>query len=314
MDPDYQADRKPDTQYQDHLKEILMHGEYTKHPHQPVGRRVLLTLSPMVFNLANGFPLITEREMRFAKTLTPIAEMLAFVHGVRTGTKMKEWGCGWWKRWTTPEKCATFGLQPDDLGDGSYGPGFNPRVFEWIDIPEHPDGGRWEFKIFRQFEHLVREIKENPYLSTHKISPWLPQYCLQHSGLQRKVVVAPCHGDIQVTIIGDRMTLNMTQRSGDYPIGVPADIMMYAGLLIILAHVTGYKPHKLVHRVVDAHLYEDQIPNVEELIERKPFPFPTLHLTDEGRKIDNLYDFRHTDFELRDYKAHPEIPGIPVTE
>jgi thymidylate synthase len=168
--------------------------------------------------------------------------------------------------------------------------------------------------LFRQFEHLVKEIKENPHLSTHKISPWLPHYCLQHSELQRKVVVAPCHGDIQVTVLGDNLNLTMNQRSGDYPVGVPADIMMYAALTIMLAHVTGLKPHRLIHRVTDGHLYENQIPYVKMMIERPSFPFPTLHLTNEGERVTDIFDFRTRHFELRDYEYSPAIPEMPVTE
>src|SRR5258708_5933758 len=186
----------------------------------------------MVFDLAHGFPTMTERYMPFSKTLSPIGEMLAFIHGAHTQDEMESWGVKWWKIWTTPEKCAIFGLEPGDIGPGSYGPGFNAKEFIWQAVGGHPDGGRYVSRVFRQFEHLIREIKENPYLSTHKISPWIPHYCLQHSGLQRKVTVAPCHGDIQITILDDEMTLTMTQRSGDYPVGVPADIMMYAALLI----------------------------------------------------------------------------------
>lgn len=308
------SDRTPDTQYVSHLKAILERGEHTKHPKQSVGRIVLVDLPPLVYDLSNGFPVITERYMPFSKSLAPIGEMLAFINGAHTQEEMESWGCRWWKIWTTAEKCALFGLPPGELGPGSYGPGFNPQIFEWQDVDGHPDGGRYTPKVFRQFEHLVREIRENPFLSTHKISPWLPQYCLQHSELRRKVVVAPCHGDIQVTILGENLNLTMNQRSGDYPIGVPADIMMYAALTIMLAHLTGYKPHRLVHRVTDAHIYENQISHVERLVERQTFPFPTLHLTEEGEKVTDIFDFRTKHFELRDYQHGPAMPEMPVTE
>lgn len=316
MEPEYKPkdQRFPDYQYQDHLQKIINQGEFTKHPHQSVGRRVLLTLPPLVYDLSNGFPIITERYMPFSKSLAPIGEMLAFIHGAHTQEEMLRWGCKWWKTWTTAEKCAIFGQPEGELGPGSYGPGFNQTIFGWEDIAGHPDGGRYAPRVFRQFEHLVKEIRDNPHLSTHKITNWQAHYCLQHEGLKRQVVVAPCHGDIQVTILGKRLSLTMTQRSGDYPVGVPADIAMYAALTIMIAHVTGYEPHRLIHRVVDAHVYENQIPYVEQMFLREPMKFPTLHLTEEGQMVTDIYDFRTSHFELRNYESHPAIPEMPVTE
>lgn len=309
-------DRTPDTQYRDQLRRIVNEGKYTKHPFQPVGRRVLLTLPPMVFDMKNGFPLVTERWMPFSKSFTPISEMLAFINGVRTGKEMREWGVNWWSRWLTPDKCAIFGLAPDDMGDGAYGPGFNSPKFEWENVEGHPDGGRWVPQPFNQFYHLIKQIKEFPFLSTHKISCWIPHYCLQHSDLQRKVVVAPCHGDIQVTILGEELHLTMTQRSGDFPVGVPADIMMYATTLIMLAQLTGYKPGQLIYRVIDAHVYENQIDHLQPIIDgsREPFKFPELHLTSVGADTKSIFEFRKNHFELHGYEYHAAIPDIPITE
>jgi thymidylate synthase len=311
------AERKPDNQYRNQLRRILNTGEWTQHPFQEgVRRKVVTTLPPMVFDLRNGFPLLTERYQKYSKSLTPIKEMIAFIHGARTGAEMKEWGCGWWKTWTTPEKCATFGLPPGDMGPGSYGAAFHAPRFEWEAVENHPDGGRFVPKPFNQFEHLVQQMREYPRLSTHKISTWIPHYCLQHSGLERKVVVAPCHGDIQITLLGKYLDLNMTQRSGDFPVGVGADIMMYAWLPIALAQITGYIPRRLVYRVVDAHFYENQLEAVKKLVsrKRKALPFGKLHITKEGLAVKNLLDFRAEHFEVREYEAHSEMPGIPVTE
>lgn len=313
--------RQPDFQYGDHLARILREGTPTKHPFQKEGRRVLLTLPPLVYKLENGVPLITDRYLPFSKTLSPISEMFAFVNGVRKGAEMLERGVRYWQTWVKREKTDIFGLEPDDMGDGSYGPGFNQRVYTWEDVPGHPDGGRFRVEIFHQFDHLVKQIKEMPYLSTHKVTCWTPHYCLQHKTLQRKVVVAPCHGDIQITILGNKLNLTMTQRSGDYPVGVPADIFMYAALTIGLGQVTGFEPDNLIIRVVDAHIYEDQIPEVEDMvwadkqerIRRVPKPFPTLTLTDEGKEIRDINEFRAKHFLLQEYEYHP-ARNIPVTE
>ncbi|MFH1013982.1 MAG: thymidylate synthase [Thermoplasmatota archaeon] len=302
MEPKYKPlyDRVPDTQYRDSLKRILKEGELTQNPFQTRGTRTLLTLNPMVFLLSNGFPVITERKIGFWRK--SIAELLAFIHGVRDARILAEiWGVNWWKeQWATSEKCAQFGLEPHDLGWGSYGVAFH-------DFPTMEGGS------FNQFYHLVEQIRWRPSLRTHVVSPWIPQYCLQHDGRQRKVVVAPCHGWIQVTIIDDKLTLRMDQRSADFPIGVPSNIIQYAALTMMIAHVTGYEPYMYIHSTHDSQIYEDQVDHVGLMLERETRVFPSLHFTKNGQDITDLFHFRPEHFELRDYNPHPTILGIPVT-
>jgi len=301
MEPLYKnlGNRTPDTSYKDSLKRILLDGEQTRNPYQTKGRKALLTLSPMVFMLDNGFPVITERKVGFWRK--PIGELLAFIHGVRDARELADkWGVNWWRdQWATPEKCADFGLEPYDMGPGSYGASLCYTL---------PNG-----QIFRQYEHLIAAIKERPDVITHKVTTWIPHYCLGHKGNKRQVVVAPCHGDVEVTIIGNELTLRMDQRSADFPIGVPSNIIQYAALTIMIAHVTGYTPHRYIHSAHNAQIYDDQIDATEELIQRESFRFPSMHLTDDGKKIKNIFDFRPDHFELRDYISGPAMGNIPVT-
>jgi thymidylate synthase len=48
------------------------------------------------------------------------------------------------------------------------------------------------------------------------------------------------------------------------------------------------------------------------MLEREPLRLPTVHLTEEGKKIADIHDFRSEHFELSDYNPHPSIPRIPV--
>ena len=291
------GDRTPDFQYQRVLCHILeKDGTRTKNQFQTTGTITSVTAPLMIFPLANGAPLITEREIGFWRK--PISEIIAFINGARTLGELRKYGdkktwASWWGRWVTEEKCGRFGLETGDLGPGSYGAGF------------HYEG-------FNQWEHLVKQIRERPWLRTHRVTPWVPRYCLQHNGLQRQVVVAPCHGDVQITILEDRMYLRMDQRSGDVPVGIPSNMIQYAALLLMLAQVTGYKPYMFIHSIHDAQIYEDQIAHVKKIIHRRPNAFPTLRITDT--RIDDLFAFRPEHFELTDYHPPPAMNDIPITE
>lgn len=289
-------DRTPDYQYQNVLKNILEQGAVS--PTRQGPDAITLIGQTMRFNLENGFPLITERSVKgFWKK--PIDELCAFINGVRTREGLAEYGVTWWDAWTTAEKSEKRGLEAGDIGPGSYGAAFH-------DFPT-ADGSS-----FDQFKHLVEQIKELPELRTHFVTPWIPQYIVRGKGKQQKVTLAPCHGWIHVRVIEDELYLHMFQRSGDVPIGVPSNMIQYAALLLMLEHLTGFKAKQYVHTISDAHIYEDQVGKVKEVISREPFAFPTVTLTEEGKKVTDIHDFRGEHFELTDYTSHPFIPGIPV--
>lgn len=294
--------RTADDQYKNLLREVLEKGTRTN-SQQEVDAITLIGARPMRFRLENGFPMITERNLSPKMSKLPvtiwrqaIGEICGFINGARTTTELEEFGCYWWKYWCTEDKCRKRGLETGDLGPGSYGAAFH-------DFPTS------EGDNFNQFQYLVRQIKENPQLRTHFITPWIPQYTYRVSGRQQKVVVCPCHGWLHIRIIDNKLTLHMFQRSGDTPIGVPSNMIQYAALTMMLAHVTKTEAYEYVHTISDAHIFVDQVPAVEKILSRESKPFPTMKMNIDKNDI---FSFRKEDFELSDYHPHPGIKGIPV--
>ena len=89
-------ERTPDTQYRDLLKLILLHG--TKVYSQMEEESFMVLGHLMRFNLKNGFPIITERDLVGADRGKPsqfylaIGELCAFLNGARTLEQMKKFG------------------------------------------------------------------------------------------------------------------------------------------------------------------------------------------------------------------------------
>lgn len=288
------GERHVDFQYQGLLNNILENGVKAK-SQQGVEALTILGPEPMRFNLSNGFPMITERDVK-GFWRQAVGEICAFVNGARTQTELEKFGCKWWKSWVTKEKCKKRDLDEGDLGPGSYGAAFH----DFPTVAGNP---------FNQFKHIVEQIRELPQLRTHFISPWIPQYIGRGEGKNQKVVVAPCHGWIHIRIIDDKLSLIMFQRSADVPVGVPSNMIQYAALTLMISHVTGYKPHQFIHMMSDAHIYVDQIMQAEQIISRASKPFPTVSM---DQTINNLFDFRPEHFALSDYNPNPAIKDIPV--
>jgi thymidylate synthase len=299
--PDYlpYADREPSTAYREMLRTISEQGVRV---HTKQGPDALAVAGQcMRFSMAHGAAVITERSIKgFAGKA--IGELCAFINGARTLDELREFGCDWWDAWATPEKCRSRGLQPGDLGPGSYGHAF--RHFS-TDLDGEDPG-------FDQLPHLIEKLRDLPLDRTALLSPWIPNANHRAQGVKSRNTIAPCHGWIHALVLGEKLHLVHNQRSGDTPIGVPSNMVQYTALGLMLEQLTGYELVEYVHWIQYAHIYVDQLPAVQEMLAREPRALPTLRLTDAGRRIEDIHDFRAEHFELSDYHPHPPIAGIPV--
>ena len=294
--------RTPDGQYRDTLERIYKHGVISPTRQGPRARTVIGVQNH--YDLRNGFPMIPDRSVK-SFWQKGIGELCAFINGARTLDELADFGVNWWGQWGTEEKCAKRGLATGDLGPGIYGGAFH-------DFPTS------EGPPMDQFKHLVEQIHEFPTDRTHFVTPWIPQYQVRGAGKTPKTTIAPCHGWVHVRVFGEsedelKLHLHMYQRSGDVPVGVPSNMIQYAALALMLESLLGFEAVEFVHTISDAHLYEDQLSAVEEIISRQPLRFPTVNLTEAGKLITDIHDFRGEHFEVTDYEPHPSIPGIPVS-
>lgn len=274
--------RRPDSQYKSRLAQILDEGVAIKETPQGVGARMCFgDLAPMVFDIENGVPLVTERKIGFWKK--GVSEILAFINGARTTDELEAYGCNFWKDYAG--RGVEFGMEPNDLGPGSYGAAFHDF--------EIPGGG-----ALNQFEQVVEQITKYPSARTHLVTPWKPYYTAR--GPRRKVIVAPCHGWLHFRVVDGKLLMRMDQRSADMPVGVPSNMIQYSALLLMMAQVTGLRPWKYIHSFSDAHIYEDQVEKTRELVQRESGKLPILRL---DPSIKNLFDFRIEHFTLEEYDA-----------
>lgn len=288
------AERTQDTQYQDNVRYILENGELVRdNPQKDGAFTCFATTTRMVFNPRNGVPFITERSMGNIWR-KPVGEIFGMINGETTIEGLESYGCkGFWSPYRGMG--TELGLAPNDLGPGSYGAAFH-------DFPM-PDG-----KTLNQFDQLIEQIRKYPGMRTHLVTPWIPFYTAR--GPNRKVIVAPCHGWVHGRVMNGRLHLHMFQRSGDFPLGVANNMIQYAVLHLALCQVTGLEPGNYIHVVSDAHIYENQVEKMYELVGRKPRPFPILRI---DPSVKNLFDFRAEHFTLEEYNPHPAmtIPYSP---
>lgn len=288
--------RVPDFQIRNLFDHIMKEGR-TVRPIQG-GEARMVVGAQCHFKMANGAPVINLRDLSGPLFYGAISEHIGFLNGEQTLAGLIKRGLNprWWAPWVTKDKCADFGLPEGDLGPASYGA-------VWRRFPAR-DGG-----VFDQVTAVINQIKRAPHLRTHRISNWFPPEVIGPKGT-RKVVVAPCHGDIYILVNPDtkELTIHHIQRSGDLPVGVMFNIIQYTVFGMMLAQILGYTLVELVYTFNDVHIYDVQFPFVEELISREPFPFGKI-LLQEG--VGSIFDFRSEHFTLSEYTSHPKM-NIPT--
>ena len=131
----FNDERSIDTQYRDALRSILDEGEdqetrlVIEDPNTGKLRNAVARYKDMVvmeYDLTNGVPLITERNLEKASR-GAIAEIIAFINGAQTLDELDEYGVPriWWEPQITEKKTAKRGLKPGELGPASYGPAYH---------------------------------------------------------------------------------------------------------------------------------------------------------------------------------------------
>ncbi|MFH1145884.1 MAG: thymidylate synthase [bacterium] len=271
-------------QYLDLIEHVLAKGKRKSDP-QGIGN-IAVCGYQMRFDLREGFPLITTRSLKGSwKAL--VHELLWFLSGSTNVADLNKYGVHIWDQWATPEICSSLGLSTGDLGPiyGKQWRSFNGGGPEPID----------------QINNLMNLLKHNPDTRRLVVNSWNPAEV-------DTVFVAPCHHDFQFYHAEGELSLHLTQRSADVPIGVPFNTAEYALLLLMVAQVTGFKPVEFIHELVDTHIYLNQIEPVKTLLTREPKPLPKVTLNPD---VKDLFAFKFEDFTLENYDPHPAVK-IPV--
>ncbi len=258
-------------QYLDLLRHILADGHGKE---DRTGTGTISTFGyQMRFDLSEGFPLLTTKKVHLKSI---IHELLWFLAGDTNVKYLQDNGVRIWNEWAGP--------------DGSLGHIYG---YQWRSWPDY-DGG-----FIDQMTEAVEAIKHNPDSRRIIVSAW-------NVADLKRMNLPPCHAFFQYYVDGDRLSLQLYQRSADCFLGVPFNIASYALLTMMTAQVCGLKPGCFIHTLGDAHIYLNHLEQVREQLTRAPRPLPRMVLNPDVR---SLYDFRYDDFRIEGYDPWPTIKG-----
>lgn len=284
--------------YDDALRNILKNGVRKQN------RTGIDTLSifgmQCRYRIDECFPLLTKRKV-WPKAI--FAELLWMISGSTNIYDLEFLGSKIWSPW----KDESFEKKNGYI-DGALGPvyGFQLRHFggKYGNGSKHQGGYEYITTYglggFDQLQHMLDTLKGDPTSRRNLFSLWNPQDIA-------KSRLPPCHYTFQVMVENGKLSGMLTQRSCDFPIGVPANIQFYSALIYMLAQQTGYEPYEFIHSTADSHIYENQIPGVEEYLARPEMDSPKLKLN----KANSLFEYKLDDFEVVNYSPLSSIK-MPV--
>ena len=289
--------------YDQALQQILVEG-VTKTNRTGVKTRAVFGIMSR-YRIDKAFPILTGRKV-WPKAIW--GELLWFLSGSTNNKDLQAYGSNIWTPWVDPE----FEKKHDYI-EGAFGPiyGFQLRHFGgtygngdkefcYVDGLANRCVGTYGENGFDQLAYMVDLLKNNPDDRRILFDLWNPKDL-------HKMRLPCCHYSFQCFVHDGKLSGELTQRSCDTPIGSPSNIQFYSTLIYMLAQQCGLEPYEFVYNMVDAHIYEDQIPMVEEYLACQKPDSPKLIL----HKASDIYSYKMEDFELVDYNPLPAIK-IPV--
>lgn len=247
-------------QYQDALREV-MYG--VKQKNRTGIDTFMVPGLTLKFDLRDGFPILTTKRINFNAVS---AELCAFLRGYTNAADFRKMGTKIWDANANENKAWL--ANPNRRGEDDLGRVYGAQWRGWLSNGDTSTGPGID-----QLANALRALIEDPTSRRIIVTAWNP-------GELNKMALPPCHLLHQYLVEQASNTLHMTmyQRSCDMFLGVPFNITSYALLLSLIARVTGYNAGTLTMFLADAHIYENHLKQVVEILGRDPKKLPFLDM------------------------------------
>ena len=236
----------------------------------------------------NEFPLITTRKSFFKAA---IAEFLGYIRGYDNAEDFRKLGA---KTWDANANLNDAWLNnPHRKGEDDMGRVYGVQGRSWT----KPDGG-----FVDQLKKIVDNLKKGIDDRGEIMSFYNPGEF--HMGCLR-----PCMHTHNFSLLGDTLYLTSYQRSCDVPLGLNFNQVQVFFFLAIIAQITGHKPGVAYHKIVNAHIYEDQLELMRDVqLKREPFASPKLIINPDIKSLEDLETWvTMDDFKVEGYEHHDAI-------
>jgi len=275
-------------QYLELCRRIVEEGKWVENTR--TGKRCLTIINAdLTYDVAaNEFPLVTTRKSYWKSS---IAELLGYLRGYSNAADFRAIGT---KTWDANANQNTDWLNnPYRKGEDDMGRVYGVQGRSW----QKPDGGSID-QLRKIVDDLTNDIDDRGEIMTFYNPGEFHQGCLR-----------PCMHTHTFSLLSDTLFLTSYQRSCDVPLGQNFNQIQVFTFLKLMAQITGKKPGLAYHKIVNAHIYEDQLELMRDVqLKREPYGAPQLHINPLIKSLEDIETWvTLEDFEVTGYKHHDPI-------
>ncbi len=275
-------------QYLDLCQRIVDEGVWVSN--ERTGKRCLTVINAdLEYDVENNqFPLITTRKS-FWKAA--IAELLGYLRGYSSAAEFRAIGCNTWN--ANANENGVWLNNKHRKGEDDMGRVYGVQGRAW----QKPDGSTLD-QLQKIVDDLSRGVDDRGEIMTFYNPGEFDLGCLR-----------PCMHTHHFSLLGGKLYLNSIQRSADLPLGINFNQCQVYTLLALIAQITGHQPAKAYHKIVNAHIYEDQLELMRDVqLKREPFDSPQLSINPDIKTLKDIETWVTTDdFEVTNYQCHEAI-------
>lgn len=263
-------------------------GKWVKN--ERTGKRCLTVINAdFEYDVSEGkLPILTTKKTAWKPA---IAEFLGYLRGYTSAKQFRDLGTKTWD--ANANDNAAWLKNKFRTGEDHIGRAYGAQARSWVT----PEGAKID-QLKKVIDNLSKGIDDRREIITF----WNP-------GEMDRMCLAPCMHTHTFSILEDELYLTSYQRSDDLPLGHAFNQIQVAWFLMVVAQIAKLKPKTVYHKVINAHIYEDQIDlMVNEQLKREPYPLPTMKINPDIKSLEDLETWvTMDDFELVDYIHHPAI-------
>ncbi|SPP32212.1 Thymidylate synthase [Arsenophonus endosymbiont of Aleurodicus floccissimus] len=236
----------------------------------------------------NQFPLITTRKSFYK---VAIAELLGYLRGYSNAAQFRDIGCNTWNA-NVNENQAWLN-NPNRKGEDDMGRVYGVQGRSW-----HRPDGTYLDQLQKVISNLSVGIDDRAEIITFYNPGEVELGCLR-----------PCMHTHTFSLLADTLYLTSYQRSCDVPLGLNFNQIQCFVLLALVAQITGHKPGKAYHKIVNAHIYENQLSIMRDIqLKRTPYSLPQLRINPNIKTLKDIETWvTSDDFEVIGYQYHDAI-------
>lgn len=273
-------------QYQELCRRVIEEGTWIENAR--TGKRCLTVINAdLEYDMSDHrLPVLTTKKVAWKPA---IAEFLGYLKGYSSAAQFRALGCNTWNANANGNE--SWLNNPHRRGPDDMGRCYGVQAREWMG----------PYGVYDQLELVYLDLLKGIDNRAEIMTFWNP-------GELHMACLKPCVHTHTFSLINGTLHLTSYQRSDDLPLGHAFNQVQLGMFLMLMAQITNNKAGTVYHKVVNAHIYEDQLPFLIEQLERVPRELPKLRISSMIKTLEDVSTWVSTDqFTLEGYNPHPAI-------